>query len=263
MAVLDLDHFKQVNDLHGHPVGDEVLREAGQRLSAVVREGEVLARVGGEEFAWILTGLGEEGAFAAIERARRVIGDTPFPHAGTVTMSAGVAELEPLEVAGDLYTRADQALYRAKQNGRNQTIRHSEPDGTGAERRLEVLTPRARAGPGGAGRAAAGRIARFTYSAPPATTALRTNAGGTAENPYWRRIESGRSAIVMKLTVSSRGRAPHGTGGSRTISRARRRAQSVTYRRSPVSMVRRYASRSSSVSGISASRRPNRRPITL
>jgi diguanylate cyclase (GGDEF)-like protein/PAS domain S-box-containing protein len=126
VAVLDLDHFKQVNDRHGHPVGDEVLRDAGARLAAVIREGEVLARVGGEEFAWILTGLGEEGAFAAVERARRVIGDTPFARAGTITMSAGVAELGLIDVAGDLYERADQALYRAKQNGRNQTIRHSE-----------------------------------------------------------------------------------------------------------------------------------------
>jgi diguanylate cyclase (GGDEF)-like protein/PAS domain S-box-containing protein len=130
VAILDLDHFKQVNDRHGHPIGDEVLREAGKRLAAVVREGEVLARVGGEEFAWILTGLGEDGAFAAVERARRVIGELPFVEAGTVTMSAGVAELEPVDAAGDLYTRADQALYRAKQNGRNRTIRHSEPDGS-------------------------------------------------------------------------------------------------------------------------------------
>ncbi len=131
VAVLDLDHFKQVNDRYGHLVGDEVLRETGERLRAVVREGETLARVGGEEFAWILTDLDEGGAFAAVERARRVIGDAPFAEAGTVTMSAGVAELQPTDAADDLYSRADRALYRAKQNGRNQTIRHSssEPDG--------------------------------------------------------------------------------------------------------------------------------------
>jgi diguanylate cyclase len=130
VAVLDLDHFKQVNDRHGHLVGDEVLRETGARLRAVVREGETIARVGGEEFAWILTDLDESGAFAAVERARRVIGETPIAQAGTVTMSAGVAELWPVDAADDLYSRADRALYRAKQNGRNRTDRHgfSEPD---------------------------------------------------------------------------------------------------------------------------------------
>jgi diguanylate cyclase (GGDEF)-like protein/PAS domain S-box-containing protein len=130
VAVLDLDHFKQVNDRYGHPVGDEVLREAGARLRAIVREGETLARVGGEEFAWILTDLDETDAYAAVERARRVIGEMPFAEAGVVTMSAGVAELQPLDAADDLYSRADRALYRAKQNGRNQTVRSgsSEPD---------------------------------------------------------------------------------------------------------------------------------------
>jgi diguanylate cyclase (GGDEF)-like protein/PAS domain S-box-containing protein len=130
VAVLDLDHFKQVNDRHGHPVGDQVLREAGERLRQVVREGEILARVGGEEFAWILTGMGEDGAYAAVERARQVIGETPFSEAGTVTMSAGVAELVSPDAVDDLYSRADQALYRAKQSGRNRTVRHgsTEPD---------------------------------------------------------------------------------------------------------------------------------------
>jgi diguanylate cyclase (GGDEF)-like protein/PAS domain S-box-containing protein len=130
VAVLDLDHFKQVNDRHGHLAGDQVLREAGRRLRAIVREGEVLARVGGEEFAWILTGLDASGAFAAVERARRVIGEAPFPETGLVTISAGVAELEPADAADHLYSRADQALYRAKQAGRNRTVRHgsTEPD---------------------------------------------------------------------------------------------------------------------------------------
>jgi diguanylate cyclase (GGDEF)-like protein/PAS domain S-box-containing protein len=131
VAVLDLDHFKQINDRHGHPVGDEVLREAGRRLRAIVREGEILARVGGEEFAWILSGLDEDGAYAAVERARRVIGELPFPEAGVVTISAGVAELDPPAAADDLYSRADQALYRAKQTGRNRTVRHGSAEADG------------------------------------------------------------------------------------------------------------------------------------
>jgi diguanylate cyclase (GGDEF)-like protein/PAS domain S-box-containing protein len=128
VAVLDLDHFKQVNDRHGHPVGDQVLREAGERLRQVVREGEILARVGGEEFAWILTGMGEDGAYAAVERAREVIGERPFAQAGTVTLSGGVAELVAPDAVDDLYSRADQALYRAKQSGRNRTVRHGSPE---------------------------------------------------------------------------------------------------------------------------------------
>jgi diguanylate cyclase (GGDEF)-like protein/PAS domain S-box-containing protein len=131
VAVLDLDHFKQVNDRHGHPAGDQVLREAGQRLREIVREGEILARVGGEEFAWILTGMGDDGAYAAVERARQVIGETPFAAAGTVTMSAGVAELVHPDTVDDLYSRADQALYRAKQNGRNRTAVDGWPESGG------------------------------------------------------------------------------------------------------------------------------------
>ena len=109
----------------------------------------------------------------------------------------------------------------------------------------------------GAGRRAAGtrRIwpgrngstPRRTYSAPAATIARRTAAGGKAAKPYWRRITSGRSATVMKLTVSSRGRASCGTGGSSTISRARRRAQSPTTSSPPASIPAPYASSSSRV----------------
>ena len=131
VAVLDLDHFKQINDRHGHLVGDQVLREAGDRLRAIVREGEILARVGGEEFAWILAGQGEDGAYAAVERAREVIGSVQFQHAGTVTISGGVAELGGGDVAEELYQRADRALYRAKQAGRNRTVRHGAGDADG------------------------------------------------------------------------------------------------------------------------------------
>jgi len=121
IAVLDLDHFKQVNDQHGHPIGDRVLRQTGERLRRLVREGELLARVGGEEFAWILPDADCLGAFAAAERARDAVGATPFPQIGTLTLSAGVCELAAAGSAQHLYRLADQALYWAKQHGRDQT----------------------------------------------------------------------------------------------------------------------------------------------
>jgi diguanylate cyclase (GGDEF)-like protein/PAS domain S-box-containing protein len=121
VAVLDLDHFKQVNDRYGHPVGDNVLCEVAQRLCGVAREGELLARVGGEEFAWILNAEGDD-AFAAAERARHAIGATSFPEVGTVTISIGVCDLTAAGESVQLYQRADQALYLAKRQGRNRSF---------------------------------------------------------------------------------------------------------------------------------------------
>ena len=129
VAILDVDHFKDINDQHGHLVGDRVLRELGQRLHDITRAGELFARVGGEEFAWILNAVGPE-AFAAAERARHAITDTPFTHVGTVTMSVGVCDLTPAINVQEFYERADQALDLAKKHGRNQTYRYV-PDGLG------------------------------------------------------------------------------------------------------------------------------------
>jgi diguanylate cyclase (GGDEF)-like protein/PAS domain S-box-containing protein len=125
LVILDLDHFKQINDEHGHLVGDKVLQEVARRLAAHVREGEVLARVGGEEFAWILPDADALGAFAAAERARRTVGDRPIPPLDAVTLSAGVCDLENGQSSIELYGQADQSLYVAKQQGRDRTVRYS------------------------------------------------------------------------------------------------------------------------------------------
>ena len=127
IAVIDIDHFKRVNDAHGHLTGDAVLREVCDRLQRLVRDGEHLARVGGEEFAWILPDAPEEGALVAAERARRAVGERPFPGVGTVTLSVGVCELgdAPDGDAGDLYARADAALYEAKRRGRDRSCAHA------------------------------------------------------------------------------------------------------------------------------------------
>ena len=124
VAILDIDHFKDINDHYGHLVGDSVLRELGQRLAQITREGEVVARVGGEEFAWILDADGPE-AFAAAERLRHSIATTPFGQVGAVTVSVGVCGLTTADDGEQLYARADQALYAAKQQGRNRTHQYT------------------------------------------------------------------------------------------------------------------------------------------
>jgi diguanylate cyclase (GGDEF)-like protein len=99
------------------------LRELGHRLHDITRDGEFVARVGGEEFAWILNADGAQ-AVAVAERARHAIIDTPFRHVGVVTMSVGVCDLAPAIDVQELYERADQALYLAKEHGRNRTYRY-------------------------------------------------------------------------------------------------------------------------------------------
>ncbi len=128
LAILDLDHFKHVNDTYGHPVGDRVLAEVGRRLRALTRFGEHIARIGGEEFAWILPGTDGAGAYAAGERARRAVEREPFDDIGGLTVSVGVCELGASADAGELQRLADIALYQAKHQGRNLVVRHSAGD---------------------------------------------------------------------------------------------------------------------------------------
>jgi diguanylate cyclase len=121
LVLLDLDLFKQVNDGFGHPAGDAVLIEVARRLERTVRAGEVLARVGGEEFAWLLPACDVEEALAAADRARAAIASEPFGRAGWLTMSAGVGLVSTPSDGDTLYRMADRALYEAKQSGRNRT----------------------------------------------------------------------------------------------------------------------------------------------
>ena len=125
LVLLDLDHFKHINDDFGHPSGDAVLIEVARRLGHTVRTGEILARVGGEEFAWLLPASSEEEAIAAADRARAAISSRPFGRAGTLTMSAGVGLMTTPSDGDALYRLADRALYEAKQNGRNRTCCHA------------------------------------------------------------------------------------------------------------------------------------------
>lgn len=127
--MLDIDHFKSVNDDHGHLVGDEVLREFGSRVNSVCREDDLLARYGGEEFCLVLFGSELAEAKEMAERCRAIVADKPFATAAgelKITASFGVAVLEDsvLDDSGresplDLINRADMRLYEAKRGGRN------------------------------------------------------------------------------------------------------------------------------------------------
>jgi diguanylate cyclase (GGDEF)-like protein len=125
VAIIDLDHFKMVNDRYGHPVGDELLARIGDALDAATRRGETSARVGGEEFAFLLPGSDGRSAARAAERMRKAIASVVLKGDDgeeiSVTASAGVASTAENEVDDDtaLYARADEALYQAKQRGRD------------------------------------------------------------------------------------------------------------------------------------------------
>jgi diguanylate cyclase (GGDEF)-like protein len=120
--MVDIDHFKQINDRYGHPVGDEVIRVVAERLRETARESDVLGRYGGEEFALVTPETGGEAAGLA-ERLRQEVCGEPVPTAAgplQVTISVGMAYLDRGGVhLRQLLARADAALYEAKQNGRN------------------------------------------------------------------------------------------------------------------------------------------------
>ena len=125
LLLLDVDHFKQVNDSHGHAAGDEVLKGLARRLEPLVRDGDVLARWGGEEFLLLLPGTDLAGALAITRRLLASVGGQPF-EAGAgaalrVTVSVGVAVWpgEPGQTWAQALQLADEALYRAKAEGRN------------------------------------------------------------------------------------------------------------------------------------------------
>src|SRR5262249_13716900 len=115
LAMIDVDHFKAVNDAHGHDVGDDTLRGLAARLAHHARAIDVAARVGGEEFAWLMPGTPLIGARAAAERFRAAVAREPFGRVPGLTVSVGVAEhLVGEEDGAGLLRRADAALYAAK-----------------------------------------------------------------------------------------------------------------------------------------------------
>ncbi|RAH37881.1 diguanylate cyclase [Halomonas sp. SL1] len=125
LAVLDIDHFKAINDTYGHDIGDRVLVWLGERLAQCLRDGDFVARTGGEEFVIVMPGAQAQQAREVVERVRANIGKGRVPvddgQAITVTVSAGLGEQRPGEAFGELFRRVDTALYAAKHAGRDQT----------------------------------------------------------------------------------------------------------------------------------------------
>jgi diguanylate cyclase (GGDEF)-like protein len=132
IAMSDIDHFKVVNDTHGHLAGDAVLREVARRVDEIARDYDTVGRYGGEEFLIVLPACDQAGAVAAAERMRASVASAPVEAHGVeipVTLSLGVATSvhgRELKETEDFIAAADAALYRAKEGGRN---------------RLEVATP--------------------------------------------------------------------------------------------------------------------------
>ncbi|RMF88547.1 MAG: GGDEF domain-containing protein [Planctomycetota bacterium] len=127
VVLLDVDHFKRLNDEYGHPAGDAVLTRLAEVLQAVARESDMPARIGGEEFAVILSEADARLAAAAAERFRRAIANRRFEFEGRempVTVSCGAASIGAGVSIESLMKRADDCLYAAKENGRNRVFYH-------------------------------------------------------------------------------------------------------------------------------------------
>ncbi len=134
ILVIDIDHFKKVNDCFGHNIGDEVLAEVARRIGYATRQEDLCARIGGEEFAAVLLGRSPAAAIEVAERIRAVVADSPVETlAGpvSVTVSVGLASCSDICAVGilDLSKQADAAMYRAKQSGRNRVCRWGESNG--------------------------------------------------------------------------------------------------------------------------------------
>jgi two-component system, cell cycle response regulator len=122
LIVLDLDHFKTVNDTHGHDVGDEVLRQVSGCLRNFTRYHDIAARIGGEEFAVVAPNMDLDGLSKFAERIRRAVSDLVIVSGNVrlkVTTSIGVAAWDGIEAPDSFYRRADTMLYKAKREGRN------------------------------------------------------------------------------------------------------------------------------------------------
>jgi diguanylate cyclase (GGDEF)-like protein len=145
VVVLDLDHFKTVNDAYGHAEGDKVLAAASHKLRSAVRENDIVARLGGEEFALILPGVDGTRAAEAAERARAAIAEVEVGGGRSLSCSAGVASYPDDERdAGRLLELADGALYWAKRSGRDQSRRYDsrlagQLSGDGQRAEIEAL----------------------------------------------------------------------------------------------------------------------------
>ncbi|KIL51350.1 hypothetical protein KP77_08620 [Jeotgalibacillus alimentarius] len=117
--ILDIDHFKKVNDEFGHPVGDQVLQDLAWKLEREIRKDDVLIRFGGEEFVILMSGIQDKLAVKIADRIRENIEISEWPHS-PITISIGVSGVQKMDTKDSIFKRADEALYYSKKNGRNQ-----------------------------------------------------------------------------------------------------------------------------------------------
>jgi two-component system cell cycle response regulator len=138
VVMVDVDHFKAVNDTYGHDAGDEVLRSVAQRIIGNIRSFDMAARLGGEEFVVVMPDTPQEDALAAAERLRARIADSPIASVGgrsiAITASLGVAASVRGDTSQTILKRCDQALYGAKRDGRNRVMPGLALEAAAAER---------------------------------------------------------------------------------------------------------------------------------
>jgi diguanylate cyclase (GGDEF)-like protein len=126
MGVIDIDHFKRVNDTYGHLIGDEVLLLLARLMRASFRFDDRLYRFGGEEFVVLMRCTDAAAASLAFERLRSHVERHMFPQVGRITVSIGFTELKPGDTPSGAFERADKAVYFAKGQGRNQVRHHAD-----------------------------------------------------------------------------------------------------------------------------------------
>lgn len=125
LGVIDIDHFKRVNDGHGHLIGDEVLLLLSRLMRSSFRHQDHLYRFGGEEFVVLMRGAPVDAVGGAFERLRTNVAGYAFPRVGRITVSIGYTGVRPDDTPTSAFERADRAVYHAKQNGRNRVASHA------------------------------------------------------------------------------------------------------------------------------------------
>lgn len=136
-AIMDIDDFKKINDKWGHPIGDDVLREAARILKENSRESDYVIRIGGEEFVVLMPHTNLEGAYILADKLRQAIEKNIHKEVGYFTSSFGVAERKVDETYFEMYNRMDDALYRAKKEGKNIVLKSGEESVLGMKSFLE------------------------------------------------------------------------------------------------------------------------------
>lgn len=122
VIMLDIDFFKRINDIHGHPAGDQTLQLLSSTITNIIRTSDIFGRIGGEEFALVLPETDKLAAKELAERMRLCIQNTNFPSIEHITISLGVTEFYPDDNSSTIFNRVDAALYAAKESGRNKVV---------------------------------------------------------------------------------------------------------------------------------------------